>query len=111
MNWWKWGTVALGVALCLAPLVFGYSGNPAGLAMSLATGGMIALFGCYEQYKPVAVAGLLAAVSPLILGSRLMGAATWTLVLLGAATALLAGYQVFFAERLGEDLGAQDHAV
>jgi Na+/H+-translocating membrane pyrophosphatase len=87
--------------------VFGYSGNPAGLAMSLATGGVIALFGCYEQYKPVAVAGLLAAVSPLILSSRLVSAATWSLVLLGAATALLAGYQGFFAERRANVRGGQ----
>ena len=51
MKWWKWGTVALGVALCLAPFVFGYSGNPAGLAMSLATGGVIAndVYGWYTE--------------------------------------------------------------
>jgi hypothetical protein len=51
MSWLKWGTVALGVGLCLMPLVFGYSGNPAELAISLATGGVIALFGAYEKYK------------------------------------------------------------
>ncbi len=97
MKWLSWVTVALGVALCLAPYVLGYSSNTAGLAMSLATGGVIALNGLYQEYKVAAVAGLLAAMSPLVLGGRLVGSATWSLVLLGAAVAILAGYQGFVA--------------
>jgi ABC-type glycerol-3-phosphate transport system permease component len=112
MKWFKWGTVALGVALCLAPFVFGYSGELAGLAMSLATGGVIALFGGFEEYKTAAVAGLLAAVSPLLLGGRLVsGTATWSLVLLGAATAVLAGYQGFFAKPGSDANGSQSQGA
>jgi hypothetical protein len=105
----KWWLTILGLALVAAPWVLGYSGD-AGMILSLGAGVVIALNGFFESYKIAGVAGLLTAVAPLILRNNLGSTATWTLVLLGAATALLAGYQVLIVERRAADHSVRHHA-
>ena len=94
----NWVTTILGVALVLAPFVFGYSGTPWALWTSLILGVVVAVLGYMRSYKAAAIIGLVVFVAPWITGFSGVSGAAWCCWLLGGATALLAGYRGFISE-------------
>lgn len=97
----NWVTIIAGVALFLAPFVFGYSGNPAALWTSLVMGVVIAVLGYLKAYKWAAGMGVVTFVAPWILGFSGIGAALWSCLIVGGLVAILAGYSGFLAEDSG----------
>jgi hypothetical protein len=107
----KWLTTILGVALFLAPFVFGYSGTPWVLWTSLILGVVVAVLGFKRSYKPAAIVGLVVFVAPWILGFSGVPGAAWCCWLLGGAVAILAGYRGFFSKADVQADSTQPQAV
>ncbi|MCB0163962.1 MAG: SPW repeat protein [Anaerolineae bacterium] len=101
-----WLTGVLGLILVIAPFIVGYSENLAALWTSLILGLIVVAVSFYKalskdtarwEYGVAAVMGLAAVFAPFIFGFSAMATAMWTVIILGAIIALLAGYQGFFA--------------
>jgi peptidoglycan/LPS O-acetylase OafA/YrhL len=97
-----WSTLILGAALVVAPFILGYSDNTMALWSSVLLGAVIALVSAYKairrtrtdrEYYLIALTALAALLSPLLIdfGNE---TTTWTKVLLGIATLLIALYPV-----------------
>jgi hypothetical protein len=107
----NWVTIVLGVALFLAPFVFGYSGTPWALWTSLILGTVVAILGYKQTYKAAAIVGLVVFVAPWILGFSGVPGALWSYLLLGGAVALLAGYRGFISEKETQAGSVRHHAA
>ena len=59
----NWITGILGIALFLAPFVFGYSGTPWALWISLIMGAIVTILGFARSYKAAATLGLVTLLS------------------------------------------------
>ena len=94
----KWVTFVLGILLCLAPFVFGFSGTPLALWTSLICGVVILITGLTESYKAAAIAGLVVFLAPWVLGYSKIPGALWSCLLLGGAVAISTGYMGFFTK-------------
>jgi uncharacterized membrane protein HdeD (DUF308 family) len=99
-----WITGILGLALILAPFVFGFSANTSAMWSSIVLGAVITLASIVEgwtrddrnwEYWVVGLAGILAILAPFVLGFSSVSGALWTAIILGAVVALLAGTKVF----------------
>ncbi|MEJ2710219.1 MAG: SPW repeat protein [Anaerolineales bacterium] len=99
-----WITGILGLALILAPFVFGFSANTSAMWSSVILGAVITLASIVEgwtrddrnwEYWVVGLAGILAILAPFVLGFSSVSGALWTAIILGAVVALLAGTKVF----------------
>lgn len=99
-----WITGILGLALILAPFVFGFSANTSAMWSSVVLGAVITLASIVEgwthdnrnwEYWVVGLAGILAILAPFVLGFSSVSGALWTAIILGAVVALLAGTKVF----------------
>lgn len=99
-----WITGILGLALILAPFVFGFSANASAMWSSVVLGAVITLASIVEgwtrdnrnwEYWVVGLAGILAILAPFVLGFSSVSGALWTAIILGAVVALLAGTKVF----------------
>ena len=99
-----WIMSILGLVLFIAPFVFGFSGNVAAMWACIILGLVVAISaGCkavvqdQARWEVVLVlgAGVLAVVSPFVLGfsSNLVG--TWTSIVLGLGMAVLAGKDLY----------------
>ncbi len=106
----NWVTAVSGMAIIMAPFVFGYSANPASLWTSLIMGVMLAVLGYLKAYRWATAAGGILLVAPFVLGFNEVGAALWTCLVVGAVVTLLAGYQGFFSEEAESGETQQDHA-
>lgn len=95
----NWITMIAGVALAVAPFLFGYSDNPAALWTGLILGIGMVVLGFLKAYIWAALAGLLAFVAPFVLGFNGIPAALWTSLVVGAVVALGDGYQGLIAGR------------
>jgi general stress protein CsbA len=93
-----WITGILGLALILAPFVFGFSANTSAMWSSIVLGAVITLASIVEgwtrddrnwEYWVVAI------LAPFVLGFSSVSGALWTAIILGAVVALLAGTKVF----------------
>lgn len=107
----KWVTSILGVALILAPFVFGYSGTPWALWTSLILGVVVAVLGYKHSYKAAAIVGLVVFLAPWVLGFSGIPGAAWCCWLLGGAVALLAGYRGFVSKENVQAGSAQPHTA
>ena len=103
----NWIVIISGVALLVAPFVFGYSGMPMALWTSLIMGVVITFLGFKQFYKWAAGMGILTFIAPWILCFSGVGAALWSCLILGGAVALLAGYRGFFGQEKSEVGGMQ----
>lgn len=101
-----WLVGILGVALAIAPFLFGYSNNVTALWTSLILGVIVAAVSFYKilshnggrwEYPVAAIMGLFAVFAPFLLGFSTLTTAMWASVILGALIALIAGYLGFFA--------------
>jgi uncharacterized membrane protein HdeD (DUF308 family) len=99
-----WITGILGLALILAPFVFGFSANASAMWSSIVLGAVITLASIVEgwtrddrnwEYWVVGLAGILAILAPFVLGFSSVSGALWTAIILGAVITLLAGTKVF----------------
>jgi uncharacterized membrane protein HdeD (DUF308 family) len=99
-----WITGILGLALILAPFVFGFSANASAMWSSIVLGAVITLASIVEgwtrddrnwEYWVVGLAGILAILAPFVLGFSSVSGALWTAIILGAVITLLAGSKVF----------------
>lgn len=102
-----WSTGIAGLALILAPFVFGYTTNPTALWTSIVLGAVMTIVAAYKMVlKDVARwefwvaggAGILAVLLPFVLGFRTETAALWSNVVVGLIVALLAGNALFGRE-------------
>jgi hypothetical protein len=93
-----------GVALAVAPFIFGYSSNPTALWASIILGAVVALAEFFKalandrskwEYWVATITGLLAFIAPFVLGFSAMAGVLWSMVVLGGLVAILAGYEVF----------------
>ena len=100
----KWTTIVLGVALLLAPFLFGYSNISGALWISLINGAIIAIAGFAQSYKITAIAGLVTFVSPWIFGFSGNAGALWSCLILGGAVAIITGYKSFIADKKTNNL-------
>lgn len=99
-----WITGILGLALIAAPYVLGYATNPTAVWTSLILGVAVVIVSAYKafahdmakwEYWVAGLLGLAAIVLPFVLGFSTQASA---MLILGAAVAILAGYQVFFVK-------------
>lgn len=103
-----WFTGLLGIAMAIAPFVQGYQDNPMALWTSIVLGVVVLAASLYEgmdteqakwEWWVAGIAGLLAVIAPFVFGFTTLTVALWTLLILGAAIVILAGYEVFFVEQ------------
>ncbi len=97
MKYLNWINVILGAVLFAAPFLFSYSGNTAALWSSLILGVLIAALGYLKSYRWAAGMGAIAFIASFILG--LTGPGFWTCLLVGAAVAILDGYEGWFTDQ------------
>lgn len=107
----NWATGVFGVALFLAPFVFGYSGTPWALWISLIMGAVVAILGFARSYKAAAILGLITFVSPWVFGFGGVPGALWSCLILGSGVAILAGYRGFFSKKSTRTESAQPHTA
>lgn len=95
-----WVTGIVGLALVIAPFVFGYSDNAPALWTSLFVGGATVVVSWIEgaqsdreqwEYWIVGVLGFAAILAPFVLGFGNHATAMWTSVVAGALIAVFAG--------------------
>lgn len=98
-----WLTGIVGLFMIVAPYIFGYTQNTTALWTSVIAGLIVAGASVWEalarrkenwEYWVAAIVGILAIISPFVLGFVHITAATWTTVIAGAVVAILAGSQV-----------------
>ena len=101
-----WLTGVLGLTLAVAPFIMGYTENLAALWTSIILGLVVAAVSLYKafskdtatwEYIVAAVVGIIAVFAPFLFGFSAMATAMWTVIVLGAIIAFLAGYEGFFA--------------
>ncbi len=99
-----WIITALGGLLFIAPFVLGFSANAAALWTCIILGAVVAVAAGYQavakddakwEFVVTGIAGLLAVLNPFIFGFSNNPTATWTSAILGAAVAVLAGWNYF----------------
>jgi uncharacterized membrane protein HdeD (DUF308 family) len=99
----SWIIAISGVALAVAPFIFGYSSNLAALATSISLGAAVALAGFIKaltkgsskgEYWVAATVGLVGVIAPFGLGFSAITGALWSMLLLGGLVVILAGYEV-----------------
>ena len=95
-----WITGILGLALGMAPFLFGYSNNQAALWTSLLIGGATLVVSWAEgiqhdreswEYWTAITLGIVAIVAPFIFGFVQHATAMWTTIIVGALITLFAG--------------------
>jgi hypothetical protein len=95
-----WVTGILGLLLALAPFMFGYSNNAVAMWTSLFIGGATMVVSIVEgvqadrekwEYWAALALGLIAVVSPFVLGFGEITTAMWSTVVLGVLIAVFAG--------------------
>jgi uncharacterized membrane protein HdeD (DUF308 family) len=100
-----WLTAILGVAMAVAPFVFGYNTNTPALQMSVILGLIVVLASILEgldqrkskwEWGLVGIAGIVAVIAPFVFGFTAVTMAFWTMIVLGAMVLALAGYELFF---------------
>ncbi len=99
-----WIMSILGLVLMIIPFVLGFSANSVATWECILLGLVTALSGGYKaivqdqaNWELVLVlgAGVLAVVSPFVLGFSSNPAGTWTSIILGSAMAVLAGKDLY----------------
>jgi hypothetical protein len=99
MLWTRWVNLIAGILLFIAPWVLGYAGDPTAAWDSWILGALIAVFafigllskavGDWSQWI-VAICGVLAFISPWVLGFANIDGAFWASLILGAVAAVVA---------------------
>lgn len=101
-----WLTGILGLIMVAAPFILGYSENLTALWTSIILGLLVAIVSFYKalskdaatwEYIVAAVVGVVAVFAPFLFGFSATTTAMWTVIILGAIIAILAGYEGFFA--------------
>ena len=99
-----WITGILGLLFILAPFVLGYSFNTAALWTSIAAGVLVLIMSALEalnheretwEYWIAGIVGILAIISPFVLGFTNHAGAMWTSIVLGALIVITAGSKVY----------------
>jgi hypothetical protein len=99
-----WITGTLGLILASAPYIFNYSNDTAALWTSLIVGGATLVVSLMEaarsdreqwEYWTAGILGLIAVISPFILGFGANTSAMWTSVIVGVLIALFAGSRLY----------------
>ncbi len=99
-----WIISLLGVLLFIAPFVLGYSANTAALWACIFLGVVVTLSAGYKavakdeakwEIVVVGIAGVLAVLTPFILGFSSNAMAMWTSIILGVVVAALSGWDYF----------------
>lgn len=102
-----WSTGIAGLALILAPFIFGYTTNPTALWTSILLGAVMAIVSFYKavlkdvarwEYWVAGGAAILAVLMPFILGFRTEPAALWSNVVVGLIVAFVTGSALFGRE-------------
>ncbi len=97
----------LGIIAIVSPYLFGYNDDAIALWTSLIIGVVLMAASIFEgiaadrekwEYWVVGVAGLMAILSPFVLGFSTLTPALWTLVIIGGVT-ILAAWMKLFPER------------
>jgi len=107
----NWVTAILGIALAIAPFVFGYTSTPWALWTSLILGVVVAILGYKHSYKAAAILGLVVFLAPWVLGFSGVSGAAWVCWILGGAVAILAGIRGFFSKEAGRTGNVQPHTA
>jgi uncharacterized membrane protein HdeD (DUF308 family) len=96
-------TGILGIALGVAPFIFGYTNNVSALWTSILIGGIVLAVSVFEsrhkedtwEYWIAAIFGLTAIFAPFVLGFSAHVTATWISVLTGMLITIFAGSRVY----------------
>ena len=104
MLWTHWVNGIAGILLFIAPFVLAYSGDTTALWDSLILGALMAIFafiglasrrtGDWTQWL-VGILGILAFISPWVLGFASLGTAFWSCIILGAIVVIVAAIGIF----------------
>lgn len=103
-----WFTGLFGLALVVAPFAQGYQDHPSAMWTSIVFGVVVFTAAVMEamdakhatwEWWVTGSAGILAALTPVVFGFAIITAELWTLLILGVLIAILAGYELFFAEQ------------
>ncbi len=103
-----WLTGILGVAMAIAPFVFGYSANSNALWTSVVLGVGVVAVSIFEgavrgkeqwEYWVTGSIGILAILAPFALGFNTHVTAMWTTVAAGILIAFAAGYKLLSWEK------------
>ena len=103
-----WLTGLLGLAMAVAPFVFGYNTNTVAMWTSVVLGLIVVVASAFEglderkakwEWWVAGIAGILAVIAPFAFGFTLTTLALWTIIVLGVIVLLVAGYEVFFVEQ------------
>jgi hypothetical protein len=104
MLWTRWVNLIAGILLFIAPWVLLYNGDPTAAWDSWILGALIAIFafigllsktvGDWSQWI-VGICGVLAFISPWVLGFASNGSAFWSCLILGGVAAIVAAIGIF----------------
>jgi hypothetical protein len=103
-----WATGILGLAVAVAPFLFGYNTDSVAMWTSIILGLVVMAASIYEamdaakakwEWWVVGIAGVLVVIAPFVFGLTLTTMALWTIIALGAILFIVAGYEVFFAQQ------------
>jgi hypothetical protein len=98
-----WLMSILGLVLFIAPFVFGFSANTAAMWACIILGLVVALSAGYKAIAQdkatwevvlVLIAGVLALINPFVLDLSSNAGGMWTIIILGAGMAILAGKDI-----------------
>jgi len=103
-----WITGFVGLLFVAAPFALGYSDHAVALWTSVILGAAIALVSAIKGFLPeeranweywvAGLVGIAALIAPYALGFSDHAAALWSSLIIGAAVALLSGYQVLWGQ-------------
>lgn len=99
-----WATGLLGLAIVIAPFIFGYAENATAMWTSLVLGGGVTLASFLEgiddskgtwEYWATGIAGVIAIIAPFVLGFGSIGTAMWTSVGIGLVLSIIAATKLY----------------
>jgi hypothetical protein len=99
-----WFTAVLGLALIVAPFIFGYSTNPNALWSSIILGAVITAVSAYKafvhdraewEYWVAGIVGVVVMVVPFVFGFSTFAVAMWVSIIIGALVAMVEGFQLY----------------
>ncbi len=103
-----WIIGLVGALLFMAPFILGFSANIAAMWTCIILGGVVALLAGYKavmkdetkwEVVVAGIAGVLAVLTPFLLGFNSNATAMWTSIILGAVVAALAGWDYFQSDK------------